>query len=171
LLIAFAPIVAARFTAVPRLASDALDASTSRMWQFGQTAEAMSRSSEISSAHPASTAGSGEAAPFWFTFRKHPLAVVHGARPKLLRYVPRSDSAFGESIASTMAMVWPLPALADGSLYADTRSAGPRPATAAAAASGAAGAGALLGLVRASETQAGRPARGRGRAGLDPATA
>src|SRR5215831_16599286 len=129
------------------------------MWQFGQMAEAMSRSSEISSAHPASTDGSGEAAPFWFTFRKHPLAVLHGARPKLLRYVPRSASALGESIASTMAMVWPLPAVAEGSLYADTRSAGPRPATAAAAASGAAVPVALLVLVRTSDRQAAKPAR------------
>jgi len=50
-------------------------------WQFGQAAETMSTSSEISSAQPTSAAGSGEAAPFWLTFRKHPLAVVQAGSP------------------------------------------------------------------------------------------
>src|SRR5690242_16922952 len=112
---ALAPMVAARFTAVPRLAKDALLASTSRMWQFGQIAEAMSRSSEISSAQPESTAGK-LVPPFWSTLRKQPLAVVQAERPNWLRYVPRSASAVGSSIASTIAIVWPEPAVADGSL-------------------------------------------------------
>src|SRR5258707_4986227 len=108
----FAPIVAARFTAVPRLANEFDVASTSRMWQFGQIADAMSRSREISRPQPEFVAGSGEVAPLWLTFLKQPLAVVQGARPKVERYTPRSASAFGSSYASTMAMVWPLPLVA-----------------------------------------------------------
>ena len=95
---------------------------------MGQTAETMSTSSEISPAQPASALGSGLAAPVWFTLRKQPLAVVHGGRPNWDRYVARSDSALGSSNASTMATVAPAPAVADGSLYAFCRSAGPRPA-------------------------------------------
>src|SRR5689334_7856786 len=96
------------------------------MWQLGQTAETMSRSSEISPAHPASGLGSGLVAPFWLTFLKQPFAVVHAGRPNCLRYAARSASAFGSSCASTIATVAPLPP--DGSLYALLRSAGPSPA-------------------------------------------
>jgi hypothetical protein len=46
--IAFAPSAAAVFSAVARLAKLAVLPSTSRMWQFGQIADTMSRSSEIS---------------------------------------------------------------------------------------------------------------------------
>ena len=88
----------------------------------------MSTSREISPAQPASAVGSGEAAPFWFTLRKQPLAVVHAGSPYVDRYVARSDSAFGSSWASTIATVWPAPAVELGSLYALCRSAGPRPA-------------------------------------------
>ena len=84
-------------------------ASTRRMWQFGHSAETASRSSEISSSHPLSPAGSGDAAPVSLTLRKHPLAVVHAARPEVLRNVPRSDSAVGSSYASTIATVSPRP--------------------------------------------------------------
>jgi hypothetical protein len=56
-------------------------ASTSRMWQVGQMAETMSTSSEISPAQPVLVGGSGLVAPFWFTFEKQPLAVVHGGSP------------------------------------------------------------------------------------------
>ncbi len=45
----------------------------------------MSRSSEISCAHPTSGEGRGEVAPFWFTFLKQPLAVVQGGSPNWLR--------------------------------------------------------------------------------------
>jgi hypothetical protein len=45
-------MVAARFTAAPRSEKKFVLASTSRMWQFGQIAETMSRSREISSAQP-----------------------------------------------------------------------------------------------------------------------
>src|SRR6478672_576775 len=83
--ISVAPRRAAVFSAVARLANDDELPSTSRMWQFGQIAEAMSRSSEISWAQPVSTAGSGDAPPFWLTLRKQPLAVVHGGRPNWLR--------------------------------------------------------------------------------------
>src|SRR5689334_21332012 len=117
-------MVAARFTAAPRLANDAEDASTSRMWQFGQIAETMSISSEISSAQPVLLLGSGDVAPFWLTLRKQPLAVVHAGRPNWLRYTARSDSAFGSSKASTIAMVWLAEPVAVR-LYAERRSAGP----------------------------------------------
>src|SRR5205085_465124 len=78
---------------------------TSRIVQSGQTAEPRSTSSEISPAQPASGLGSGLAAPFWFTLRKQPLAVVQAGRPNCDRYVARSDSALGSSMASTMATV------------------------------------------------------------------
>jgi hypothetical protein len=76
----FAPITRARSTAAYRLSLLSF-ASTSRMWQLGQTADTMSRSSEISPAQPLSGAGIGPVVPFWFTFRKQPLAVVQAGRP------------------------------------------------------------------------------------------
>jgi len=76
-----APSATAVLTAVPRLAVVGVLASTSRILQAGQMALAMSMSSEISSAQPASLAGSGDAAPFWFTLRKQPFAVVQAGRP------------------------------------------------------------------------------------------
>ena len=51
----------------------------------------------ISDDQPGSGDGSGLVAPFWFTFLKQPVFVVHGGRPKLLRYVFRSFAAFGSS--------------------------------------------------------------------------
>src|SRR3954463_9499355 len=75
-------------------------ASTNRMWQSGQVADKAARSRLISSAQPKSPAGSGLAAPFWLTFLKQPLAVVHGDRPRLLRKTARSASAVGASMAS-----------------------------------------------------------------------
>ncbi len=72
-------------TAANRLAPLLSFASTSMMWHCGQTAETMSRSSEISSPQPASATGSGLAAPLWFTFLKQPLAVVQAGRPNLVR--------------------------------------------------------------------------------------
>src|SRR5512146_3165294 len=101
------------------------------MLQLGQTADTMSTSSAISPAQPASATGSGLAAPFWLTFLKQPLAVVQAGRPNCDRYAPRSDSAFGLSYASTMAIAAPLPP--EGSLYALSRSVGLRPDGAAAA--------------------------------------
>ena len=81
----FAPSVTARLTAVPRLAVVGVVASTSRMWQFGQTAETMSRSSEISPAQPVLAAGSEVVEPVWLTFLKQPLAVVQAGRPYCVR--------------------------------------------------------------------------------------
>src|SRR5215475_648239 len=123
LLMAFAPRAAARFSAVPRFAKELVFASTSRMWQPGQMAETMSRSSEISSAQPGSTRGY-LFLPFWSTLRKQPLAVVQAGRPNCDRYTPRSASAVGSSNASTIATVW----LADPDavrLYAERRLLGP----------------------------------------------
>src|ERR1039458_3625623 len=119
-----APRVAAALTAVPRSASVAELASTSTILQSGQAALAMSRSSEISPAHPVSFAGSGDAWPFWLTFLKQPFAVVQAARPYCDRYTARSASAVGSSLASTMATMRPLPPLA-GRLYAERSSGGP----------------------------------------------
>src|SRR6266545_7680403 len=81
--------VAPRFTAVLIAVNRSLVrlvvASTSRIWQLGQTAETIWMSREISAAQPALGAGSGPARPFWFTLRKQPLAVVHGGRPNCAR--------------------------------------------------------------------------------------
>src|SRR5579883_3311956 len=93
------------FTAVPRLLTVGRLASTKRMWQLGQIAETMSISREISPAQPVSGAGSGLAWPFWLILRKQPLAVVQGGRPKVERYIAKSDSALGSSKASTIATV------------------------------------------------------------------
>src|SRR5438034_8639359 len=128
----FAPNVTAALTAGYRSVLRLLFASTSRMWQFGQIAETICTSSEISAAHPASGVGSGLASPAWLTLLKQPLAVVHGGRPNWARYTARSASALGLSNASTIATVWPLPPAADGSAYADCRSPGPYPAGGAA---------------------------------------
>src|SRR5207302_8522815 len=99
-----APRIAARFTAVARLAIELLVASTSRMWHFLQVADTMSRSSEISAAQL--TLGGGYVVPpVWFTFLKQPLAVVHGGSPNCARYTARSDSALGSSKASMIATV------------------------------------------------------------------
>ena len=59
-------------------------ASTNRMWQFGQVAETMSRSSEISCDQLAFAAG-GVVPPVWFTFLKQPFAVVQAGKPNWLR--------------------------------------------------------------------------------------
>ena len=59
----------------------ALVASTSRMLHFGQIAEAMSTSSEISSDQPESLVGREVVEPVWLTFLKQPLAVVQAGRP------------------------------------------------------------------------------------------
>ena len=125
----FAPSATAWFTAVNRSLLRLLFASTSRMRQFGQTAETIWTSSEISAAHPASGVGRGLASPPWLTLLKQPLAVVHGGRPNWARYTVRSASALGLSNASTIATVCPPPPpVVDGSAYADCRSAGPYPA-------------------------------------------
>ena len=76
-----APRLTASFTALPRLAMEAEEASTSRMLQFGQIALAMSRSSEISSAQPLSAVGREVVEPVWLTFLKQPLATVQAERP------------------------------------------------------------------------------------------
>jgi hypothetical protein len=55
------------------------------MRQFGQIAETMSRSSEISSDQPTSPAGSGLGLPLWLTCRKQPLAFVQAGSPNWLR--------------------------------------------------------------------------------------
>ncbi|SFY51810.1 hypothetical protein STEPF1_05076 [Streptomyces sp. F-1] len=76
-----APSFTASLTAVPRLAIDAVLASTSRILQFGQVALTMSRSSEISPAQPLSAVGSEVVEPVWPTLVKQPLAVVQAGRP------------------------------------------------------------------------------------------
>src|SRR5690242_18930718 len=119
-------MVAARFTAAPRFVNEFELASTSRMWQPEQIAETMSRTSEISSAQPTLLRG-GLVVPFRFTLRKQPLALMHEGRPNWLRYTARSDSAFGSSEASTIAMVSVAEPVAVR-LYAEWRPAGPQPA-------------------------------------------
>ena len=76
-----APMAAAVCTAASRSVSYEDAASTSRMWQWGQTAETASRSIEISLSHEASAAGRGEVAPFSLTFLKQPDWLVHAGRP------------------------------------------------------------------------------------------
>ena len=71
-------------TAAARLAKEFVLASTRRILQLGQMALAMSRSSEISCAQPELARGY-LVPPVWFTFRKQPLAVVQGGRPKVER--------------------------------------------------------------------------------------
>ena len=94
------------------------------MLQFGQIADTMSRSSDSSPAQPASLAGNGLVAPFWFTIRRQPLATVQAGRPNWLRYMARSAAAVGSLLASTIATVSPEPPAVD-SLYALARLAGP----------------------------------------------
>src|SRR5215471_15353229 len=69
-----APRATAEFSAVYRLVSLALFASTSVMWHSGQIADTMSMSSASSTSQPEvpAPAGSGEVAPFWFTLVKQP---------------------------------------------------------------------------------------------------
>src|SRR3954447_4537257 len=100
-------MVAARLTAANRFPSSLVCASTRRILQLWQIACAISTSSEISCAQPLLKAGSGEAAPFWLTLQKQPLAVVQAGRPNVELNVARSDSMFGASNASTMAIVCP----------------------------------------------------------------
>src|SRR5438309_9608035 len=109
--------------AVPRSFRYELLASTRTILQFGHSALTICVSSELSWAHPVSGVGY-DVPPFWFTFLKQPLAVVHAGRPKFERYVARSLSAFGLSYAMAMATVCPDPPVADGALYADRRYAG-----------------------------------------------
>src|SRR5262245_48960492 len=71
---------------------------------------AHSTSSAISSAHPASVRGK-RVPPRWSTFLKQPLALVHRGRPKVLLKIPRSLSTSGWSYASTIATVFPPPAV------------------------------------------------------------
>ncbi len=78
-----APIVAARLTAAARFPKELSLASTRRILQLWQIAWAISTSREISRAQPLSVGGSGELAPFWFTLRKQPFAVVQAGRPKV----------------------------------------------------------------------------------------
>src|SRR5207248_2274621 len=79
----------------------------SRMLHPGHAALTICRSSEISPAQPRFAAGSEPVLPFWFTFLKHPFAVVHGGNPNCERYTARSDSARGSSCAATTATVRP----------------------------------------------------------------
>jgi hypothetical protein len=78
---ATAPMLAAVLTEVPRSASVAEFASTRRILQSGHPALTMSRSSEISPAHPELACGSDVVEPVWPTFAKQPLAEVHAGRP------------------------------------------------------------------------------------------
>src|SRR5919202_6503132 len=97
-----APSRAAVSTAALRFEKLDEVASTRRILQAGQIADAMSRSREISCAQPPSARG-GVVPPDWLTFRKHPLP--QAGSPNWLRYVARSDAAVGSSYASTMPIV------------------------------------------------------------------
>jgi hypothetical protein len=66
------------------LATEAELASTRRIRQVGQIAEAISRSSAISWPQPPSAAGSA-AVPAWPTLVKQPPADVHDPRPYCAR--------------------------------------------------------------------------------------
>jgi hypothetical protein len=80
-----APRAAASFTPAPRSDMSALLTSTRMILQLGQAALAMSRSSEISVAHPLSAVGYEPCTPLWLTFLKQPFAVVHAGRPYCAR--------------------------------------------------------------------------------------
>src|SRR5947209_2752084 len=97
---ALAPRLAALLTAAPRSLKPEELASTRRMLQPGQIADAMSRSREISWAQPLSTLGYGLVAPVWLTLRKQPVPNefdVQAGKPNVERYVARSLSAVGSS--------------------------------------------------------------------------
>ncbi|MGH7749752.1 MAG: hypothetical protein ACREQ5_34050, partial [Candidatus Dormibacteria bacterium] len=70
-------VFAAVFTAAARSERFEELASTSTIEQLGQTDDTISMSRSISWPQPVSPEGSGLVAPFWFSLRKHPLAVVH----------------------------------------------------------------------------------------------
>src|SRR5439155_9304471 len=110
-----APRRAAVSSAAARSVNALEFASTRTTLQFGHTADAMSRSSEISCAQPPFARG-GAVPPPWLTLRKQPLAVVQAGSPYVERYVPRSASAVGASYASTIAKTLPLPAVVRGKL-------------------------------------------------------
>ena len=76
------PRLTASLTAVPRSANELEFASTSTMWQFGQIALTMSRSSEISSPSPCSPEGSVDAAGLVHLV-KQPLAVVQAGETEI----------------------------------------------------------------------------------------
>ena len=76
----FAPFAAAVCIAVSMSSEFEEFASTSRMWQLGQIADTVSRSSEISWSQPALTVEGGVEPPFSLSLRKQPLLVVQGAR-------------------------------------------------------------------------------------------
>ena len=79
---------AAEFTAVPRSVRLAELASSKMTWQCGQMAATISASRALSSAQPVSVpAGSGLAAPFWFSTVRHPAPVAgaQAARPFIAR--------------------------------------------------------------------------------------
>src|SRR5882672_3102738 len=80
----FAPSFSAVLTATSRSLLGESD-SISVMPQFGQAAETMSRSSEISPDQECEGAGSGDGCPCWLSFWKQPLSVVQGLRPNCLR--------------------------------------------------------------------------------------
>src|SRR6478609_647283 len=89
--ITVAPRAAAVFSAVARSVNAAEFASTSRMLQFGQIADAMSRSSAISWPQPALTRG-GVVPPVWLIF-----VIVRAGSPNVERYTLRSLWAVGRS--------------------------------------------------------------------------
>jgi hypothetical protein len=80
-------------SALLMLATPGLFASTSRILQFGQMAETMSRSRDASSAHAEALAGSGPDFPFWLTIFRQPVEVLHAGSPNHFRYTARSPAA------------------------------------------------------------------------------
>src|SRR5882757_6271213 len=93
LLTTIAPAAAAAFCAMNRPLPWSSCASMKRSLQVGHTALAMSRSraaSTVQSSPRGELAGTGVAAPVWFTTFKQPLAFVHAGRPNCERYDARS---------------------------------------------------------------------------------
>src|ERR1700761_8021331 len=120
MLIALAPAAAAVATAWENSVVDvalslkpaATGTETSSRWQLEQAAEAMSMSSDVSRAISSSSSlpvrlvcGAGCAPPLKFSSFRQPLAVVQAGRPKVDRYVARSDARVASTPASMIAMV------------------------------------------------------------------
>src|SRR5579862_1348721 len=98
------------------------------MLQWGQTAETMSTSREISCAQPPLAVPGGEP-PVWPTLVKQGLPFEHdsGGSPNSARYTATADAALGSLYAPTIATVGAAlnaAAEADSSPYALSRSQG-----------------------------------------------
>ena len=82
----WAPSRAAVRSVAARSGEVSLLPSTTRMWQRGQATEIIDTSRVTSRSQPVPTAdGAGLVPPCWLTWRKQPLATVHGGSPNCLR--------------------------------------------------------------------------------------